>query len=45
MYDKLPFDRSETIKKLGIKLFTRITDEEEERVIREFLANPPETAD
>src|SRR5436309_3915374 len=27
MYDKLPFDRSETIVRLGPKLFTRIKDE------------------
>jgi hypothetical protein len=37
VYDKLPFDRAETIKKLGTKLFTRIKDEKEQRVIREFL--------
>ena len=38
MYERLPFDRSETIKKLGTKLFTRIKDENEQRLIREFLA-------
>jgi len=38
MYDKLPFDRPETIKTLGTKLFTRIHDENERKVIREFLA-------
>jgi len=37
VYDKLPFDRPETITKLGAKLFTRIKDEKEQRVIREFL--------
>ena len=37
MYKRLPFDRPETIKALGTKLFTRIKDEEERRVIREFL--------
>ena len=37
VYDKLPFDRPETIKRLGTKLFTRIKDEKEQRVIREFL--------
>ncbi|HSS22570.1 MAG TPA: hypothetical protein VLL54_21035 [Pyrinomonadaceae bacterium] len=40
MYDKMPFDRGETIKTLGTKLFTRIKDENERRIIREFLAQP-----
>jgi hypothetical protein len=38
MYKRLPFDRQETIKTLGTKLFSRIKEEEERRVIREFLA-------
>lgn len=38
MYERLPFDRPETIKKLGTKLFTRIKDENEQRLIREFLS-------
>lgn len=38
MYQRLPFDRPETIKTLGAELFTRITDEKERRLIREFLA-------
>jgi hypothetical protein len=38
MYDKLPFDRAETIDKLGTKLFTRIKKDEEQAVIRGFLA-------
>jgi hypothetical protein len=38
MYDKLPFDRAETIDKLGTKLFTRIKRDEEQAVIRGFLA-------
>jgi len=38
MYQRLPFDRPETIKTLGEKLFTRIKDENERRIIREFLA-------
>ena len=38
VYDKLPFDRPETIKTLGTKLFTRIHDENERKIIREFLA-------
>lgn len=37
-YEKLPFDRPETIKKLGAKLFTRIKDEDHRRLIRDFLA-------
>ena len=40
VYDKLPFDRAETINKLGTKLFTRIKDEKEQRLIREFLDSP-----
>ena len=38
MYERLPFDRPETIKKLGTKLFTRIKDEKEQRLLSEFLA-------
>jgi hypothetical protein len=38
MYERLPFDRPETIKALGTKLFSRIEDETERRAIREFLA-------
>ena len=38
MYQRLPFDRQETIKSLGAKLFTRIKDEKERSLIREFLA-------
>lgn len=38
MYAKLPFDRPETVRKLGEKLFTRIQKEDERKVIREFLA-------
>lgn len=37
VYDKLPFDKSETITRLGTKLFTRIKDEKERRLIQEFL--------
>ena len=40
VYDKLPFDQPETITKLGTKLFTRIKDEKEQHLIREFLAQP-----
>jgi hypothetical protein len=38
MYERLPFDRPETIKTLGTKLFSRIEDEKEKQAIREFLA-------
>ena len=38
MYEKLPFDRPQTIRTLGTKLFTRIHDENERKLIREFLA-------
>jgi hypothetical protein len=38
MYQRLPFDRPETIKTLGTKLFSRIEEEEERQAIREFLA-------
>jgi hypothetical protein len=37
MYAKLPFDRPETVRKLGEKLFTRIQKEDERKIIREFL--------
>ena len=37
MYQRLPFDRAQTITTLGTKLFTRIKDEKEQRLIREFL--------
>src|ERR1043165_4578039 len=38
VYERLPFDRPETIKQLGTKLFTRLRDEKEQSLIREFLA-------
>jgi hypothetical protein len=37
MYDRLPFDRPETIRQLGVKLFTRIKDESSQATIRHFL--------
>jgi hypothetical protein len=42
MYERLPFDRAGTIEKLGTKLFTRIKDEKEQRLIRDFLAQQAE---
>ena len=41
MYEKLPFDRPETIRHLGEKLFTRIRVEEEQALLRAFLAEAP----
>ncbi len=38
VYQRMPFDRPETIKTLGTRLFTRIRDENERQIIREFLA-------
>jgi hypothetical protein len=38
VYAKMPFDRAETIKTMGTKLFTRIKDEHERQLIRDFLA-------
>jgi hypothetical protein len=38
VYDKLPFDKPATITRIGTKLFTRIKDEKEQKLIREFLA-------
>ena len=40
VYAHMPFDKPETITRLGEKMFTRIKDKEEQRVIREFLAQP-----
>ena len=40
VYDQMPFDKPETITRLGTKLFTRIKDEKERGLIREFLAQP-----
>jgi hypothetical protein len=37
VYQKMPFDRPETIKSLGTKMFTRIKDENERRLISAFL--------
>ena len=39
MYARLPFDKPETITKLGEKVFTRIKDERDQAVIRAFLAS------
>jgi hypothetical protein len=41
MYDRLPFDRPDTIRQLGTRLFTRIKAEDERAMIRRFLAEGP----
>jgi hypothetical protein len=41
VYAKMPFDRPETIRTLGTKLFTRIKDEKDQAMIRSFLATVP----
>ncbi|HEX6096476.1 MAG TPA: hypothetical protein VF432_09150 [Thermoanaerobaculia bacterium] len=38
MHAKLPFDKPETIDQLGERLFSRIKKDEEQAVIRAFLA-------
>ena len=38
MYERLPFDRPQTIVRLGTKLFTRIHDEKTSDLILQFLA-------
>jgi hypothetical protein len=41
MYDRLPFDKPATIKKLGVRLFTRIKEENDRRLIEDFLTQSP----
>ena len=41
MYDRLPFDRPETIRKLGVKLFTRIKEPDDRQLINDFLTQAP----
>lgn len=41
MYDRLPFDKPATIKKLGTRLFTRIKEENDRRLIEDFLTQSP----
>jgi hypothetical protein len=38
MYDSLPFDKPATIRKLGTRLFTRIKDEHDRKLIEDFLS-------
>lgn len=37
MYDRLPFDKPATIKQLGTRVFTRIKNEDDRRLIEAFL--------
>ena len=37
MYDRLPFDKPETIRKLGTRLFTRIKEKDDRQLIEDFL--------
>jgi hypothetical protein len=41
VYERLPFDKPETIRKLGTKLFTRIKAENDRRLIEDFLTQAP----
>ena len=41
MYERLPFDKPATIRKLGTRLFTRIKEEDKRRLIEDFLAESP----
>jgi len=40
VYDHMPFDKPETIRKLGTRLFTRIKDEHDRKLIEDFLTQP-----
>ena len=41
MYDSLPFDKPETIRKLGVKVFTRIKEDHDRKLIESFLTQQP----
>ena len=41
MYDSLPFDKPETIRKLGVKVFTRIKEDDDRKLIEAFLTHQP----
>jgi hypothetical protein len=43
VYAQLPFDSPKTIRKLGTRLFSRIKDENEQALIRTFLAQAPDS--
>jgi len=41
MYDQLPFDKPQTIRKLGTRLFTRIKEKDDRQLIDDFLTQSP----
>ena len=41
MYDQLPFDKPQTIRKLGTRLFTRIKEKEHRQLLEDFLTQSP----
>jgi len=41
MYEQLPFDKPETIRKLGTRLFTRIKEKDDRQLIEDFLTQSP----
>jgi hypothetical protein len=41
VYDRLPFDKPATIRNLGTRLFTRIKEENDRRLIEDFLTQSP----
>ena len=41
MYDQLPFDKPQTIRKLGTRLFSRIKEKEDQKLIEDFLTQSP----
>ena len=44
MYARLPFDRGETVTKLGTKLFSRVKNEKDQATIRRFLSEQAQPA-
>lgn len=41
MYESLPFDKPETIRKLGTRVFTRIKEDDDRKLIESFLTQQP----
>lgn len=41
MYERLPFDKPATIRKLGARLFTRIKEKDDRQLIEDFLTQSP----
>ncbi len=40
MYERLPFDREQTIRTLGTAMFTRLRDPVDQDFLRSFLDQP-----